>query len=302
MEAREICVRLKLSFAVILTFLFFGLQVLAQNNSVAIRGTPSMLHLCQELLQLYHRDLPTASVSVNVADSIQSLPAGKNSIWQTVQPLDKSQKEQLHDKFGSEARSIPIAIEGVVVIVSRANPISELTVSQLRAIYTGKTRNWKEVGGKDAAIRLYSTEALVGGSLFFTDLVLGGEEIDTTMQGFVTPKETERTVAQDPNGIGLIPLPDDSDVKYPRIRRTADAAAVDATIENIRLLKYPLSSRVYWAIPSQRPEVVTQLVRFTLSPRGQLVAEAAGYYPLSPADRTQALASAGESETRSGGK
>ena len=100
--------RLKPSLVVILTFLF-GLQVLAESNSVAIRGTPSMLHLCQELLQLYHRDLPTASVSVNVADSIDGLPAGKNSIWQTVQPLDKSQKDQLRQRFGSEARTVPIS-------------------------------------------------------------------------------------------------------------------------------------------------------------------------------------------------
>jgi len=179
-----------------------------------------------------------------------------------------------------------------VVIVNKNNPLVDLTLEQLRAIYTGKIGNWKAVGGRDAVIRLYSTEATVGGSLYFTDLVLHGEDIDTTMRGFVSPKETERAVAEDSNGIGLIPLPGDSDVKYPRIRRTADSPGVEASIENIRTLAYPLSSHVYWMVASQHSDAVTQLVSFSLSQRGQLAAEAAGYYPLNIAERAQAIAMA----------
>ena len=284
--------RFKLAFAAVIVVCLFILSLpgTAETNTVAIRGAASMLHLCQELLQLYHQEHPAASGAVNVADSIDLLPAGRNSIWQTVQALDKSRKEQLRQKFGSEARVIPIAIEGVVVIMNRSNPVAELTVNQLRSIFTGRLGNWKEVGGKDAPIHLYSTEALVGGSLFFSDFVLHGEDIDTTMRGFVAPKETEHAVADDRNGIGLIPLPAENDVAYPHIRKSADSPAVGATTENIRSLQYPLSTQVYWAIPIERSEAVSQLVRFTLSPRGQLVSEAAGYYPLSPAERTQLLA------------
>jgi len=68
---------------------------------------------------------------------------------------------------------------------------------------------------------------------------------------------------------------------------------VEPSIENIRTLKYPLSSKVYWVIPGQHSQAVSSLVRFTLSQRGQLVAEACGYYPLNPAERSIALVSAG---------
>jgi hypothetical protein len=54
-----------------------------------------MLHLCQELVGLYNSQLPGASIGVNVSESVQSLPAGGSSIWQTVHPLDIRQKQQL---------------------------------------------------------------------------------------------------------------------------------------------------------------------------------------------------------------
>ena len=280
--------RAKGLFAVILVLFIAKWQASAQSEAVIIRGTASMLHLCQELTNLYQTELPQAKFGVNVSDSIATLPEGGGSIWQTVRPLDKAQREQLGRRFGSAAQEIPIAIEGAVVIVNRNNPITDLSVAQLRGIYLGKLTNWKMVGGKDAPIVLYSTEATVGGSLYFTDLVLHGEDIDTTMRGFVSPKETVRAVELDPNGIGLIPLPGDKDVKYPRIRRSADSPGIDASIENIRTLRYPLSSQVYWVVAGQHPEIVTNFLRFSLSPKGQLAAEATGYYPLNPVERIEA--------------
>lgn len=249
-----------------------------------------MLHLCQELVGLFNSQLPGTSIGVNVSESVQSLPAGGNSIWQTVHPLDVRQKQQLKERFGSKAREMPIAIEGTVVILNKSNPINDLNMEQLRAIFSGKVTNWKEVGGQDGAIHLFSTESLVGGSLFFTELVLRGEEIDTTMRGYTSPKETEKAVAQDRNGIGLIPLPAESDVKYPRLHRMAAGPGIEASNENIRTVRYPLSAYVYWAFAKDRPEAVTELLRFTISAPGQLAVQAAGYYPINPEARTQAVA------------
>jgi len=281
------CLNIQRTCAILLLFVA-GLQAKASGESVVIRGAASMLHLCQELVELYEASFPGATVGLNVAESLQSLPSGGNSIWQTVHPLNARQKQQLTEHFGSEAREIPIAIEGVVVITNPSNPIDDLSVDQLRAIYSGKVSNWKEIGGRDAAIRLYSTEAMVGGSLFFTELVLHGEEIDTAMRGFANAKETEKAVAQDANGIGLIPLPAEHDVKYPRIRRMTGGPGIEASSENIRTVRYPLSAYVYWDFAKERPEAVTRLLSFTISAPGQLAVQAAGYYPLNPGDRTRA--------------
>jgi phosphate transport system substrate-binding protein len=275
------------TFAILLLFAA-ALQANATGEPVVIRGSASMLHLCQELVELYQSNVPGANVGLNVAESVQSLPSGENLIWQSVHPLNIRQKQQLTEHFGSEAREIPIAIEGTVVITNPANPVDDLNLDQLRAIYSGKVTNWKEVGGHDAAIRLYSTEAMVGGSLFFTELVLHGEDIDTSMRGYVNAKETEKAVADDVNGIGLIPLPAAHDVKYPRIRRMPGGPGIEASSENIRTVRYPLSAYVYWDFARDRPESVTRFLSFTISAPGQLAVQAAGYYPLNPGDRSRA--------------
>lgn len=270
------------------TFLANPLQATPKQEPIVIRGAASMLHLCQELVGLFSSQIPGAAIGVNVSESVQSLPAGGSGIWQTVHPLDLRQKLQLKDRFGSEAREIPIAIEGTVVITNKSNPIDDLTIEQLRAIFSGKVNNWKDVGGRDEGILLYSTESLAGGSLFFTELVLRGEDIDTSMRGFTNAKETEKAVAEDRAGIGLIPLPAGNDVKYLRVRRFAGGPGIEASTENIRTVKYPLSAYVYWDFAKERPDAVTQFLRFTISSPGQLAVQAAGYYSLNPGDRTRA--------------
>src|SRR5258708_9545052 len=249
-----------------------------------------MLNHSNAWVKLPRPPFPGAWIGVRVGGWVQPRPAGGSAIWPTVPPLDVRHKQQRKERFGSEAREMPIDIEGTVVIINKSNSLNDLSLDQLRAIFSGKVTNWKEVGGQDSAICLYSTESLVGGSLFFTELVLRGEEIDTAMRGYTNAKETEKAVAQDRNGIGLIPLPAENDVKYPRLHRMAGGPGIEASNENIRTVRYPLSGYVYWAFAKTHPEAVTPLLGFTISAPGQLAVQAAGDYPINPEARTQAAA------------
>lgn len=59
-------------------------------------------------------------------------------------------------------------------------------------------------------------------------------------------------------------MPPEKDVKYPRIRRFDEGVGVEASIENIRTLKYPMSSEVYWVIAGEHTAAISDLVRFSL--------------------------------------
>jgi hypothetical protein len=78
---------------------------------------------------------------------------------------------------GAELVITPIAKEGLVFILNKANPVSSLTQQQLRDIYSGKTTNWKEVGGKDEAIIPY-TRNWDSGSHTAMETFMAGESID----------------------------------------------------------------------------------------------------------------------------
>lgn len=271
---------------VAIALLFSGLSfAVGQSNLVQVRGAASMVFVGQKLSAFYASEAPGLPIEINVASSTQTLPAGTGSIWQHVGPISGAEKKSLHDKFGSTAQEIPIGIEGVLVIVNKANPVKDLTLEQLRDIYTGKITNWKEAGGPDQRIQLYSTESPVGGSMFFQDFVLHGEDIDTTMRGYANAKETAIAVAADPGGIGLTPVAGDASVKYPRIRRTAASPGVDGTSETVRSLTYPLTSYLLWSFAKDYSPAVEHLVEFALSARGQMAIEASGCYPLNPNER-----------------
>ncbi len=75
-------------------------------------------------------------------------------------------------KLGVELREFVIGYDGIAVIVHPDNPISELTIAQLSDLFTGKLRNWSEVGGPDLPVRLISRPSYSGTFSFFRDKVL----------------------------------------------------------------------------------------------------------------------------------
>src|SRR5262249_31575741 len=141
-----------------------------------------------------------------------------------------------------------------LVIVNPANKVSELSLASLKQVLTGKITNWKEVGGVDMPIQIYSTESAVGGSLFVHDILLDDDEFDTTMRGFTNAKQTIAAVAADPKGIGFGPITEATGVKLVKISRGKTVLPIEPTMENVRSAKYPLSRYMYWRIgKSPRP-------------------------------------------------
>jgi phosphate transport system substrate-binding protein len=90
----------------------------------------------------------------------------------------------------------------ILFVVHPSNPVGALTWEQLRDIHTGKISNWKQVGGKDAQINVYS-DALTGGTrAMVKKVVLGGAEYGDNVKSLTAVKRVAELVAQDPNGVG----------------------------------------------------------------------------------------------------
>ena len=70
----------------------------------------------------------------------------------------------------------PIALDAFVFVLNKANPVKSLTVSQIQKIYTGEITNWKQVGGKDATIKVYTRPRNSGSEEVFRELVMNGLE------------------------------------------------------------------------------------------------------------------------------
>lgn len=90
----------------------------------------------------------------------------------------------------------------IVFVVNADNPVDALTWGQIKAIHTGKIKNWKEVGGKDAPIKVYTDTPTGGTRAMIKQIVLSGEEYADTVAPQTAVKVVGEKVAADPNGIG----------------------------------------------------------------------------------------------------
>jgi phosphate transport system substrate-binding protein len=270
----------------------FVFPLFAQQD-VVVRGADSMLLLAQRWSERLSEIFPRARLQVNgggTAQGIAQLTAGRAEVAQLPRRLSLKERAGIESRTGHPVLEFPVAIESVTVAVNASNPVSELTVAQLREIYTGHIDNWSKVGGRNQPIQLYSTEAAAGGSLFFREIVLGNEEFDYAMRGFSSDRQMMETLAHDANGIGFGPLANTSNTKLLRIRRSPGSAAVQPNATNIRTDAYPLSRYLYWTLRQPMDGNVKQIASWVLSSEGQLYVEGVGYYPLTPQDRGKGIA------------
>ena len=93
-------------------------------------------------------------------------------------------------------------MDGLSVYVNNDNPVKELSLEQLEGIFTGKTKNWKEVGGKDAPITVYSRENSSGTYEFFKEHVLKGKDFAATRADDAGHGGLLQSVSKDKGGIG----------------------------------------------------------------------------------------------------
>jgi phosphate transport system substrate-binding protein len=92
----------------------------------------------------------------------------------------------------------------VLFVVHPSNPVGALTWEQLAAIHTGKVTNWKDLGGKDAAIVVYSDAVTGGTRALVKKIVMKDVDYAPSVRSLTSVARVAELVAQDPNGVGAV--------------------------------------------------------------------------------------------------
>jgi phosphate transport system substrate-binding protein len=100
----------------------------------------------------------------------------------------------------------PIAKYAICVVTNKANTLSNLTPSQVTAIFTGKTKAWSAVPGAAAtgAIDVYTRTSVAGVLTSFKSLLLEGKSVESSATEESTEGLMRQSVESDPNGIGFL--------------------------------------------------------------------------------------------------
>ena len=256
---------------------------LAQKGSVAITGSDTMVLLGQRWAEVYMKKNPGVSIQVSGGGSgvgIAALLNGTVDIAESSRRIKDSEKEQLKKNRGLDAVELAVALDGVAVYVNTSNPVKELTLAQLKGIYTGAIKNWKEVGGRDGRILLYGRENSSGTYAYFQEHVLQNGDYHPTTQALPGTAAVINAVAKDVRGIGYGGVAYLKGVRAMRVKENANTPGVEPTLENVQKNTYPISRFLYWYTAGTPSGQIKQIADWVLSDEGQSVIEDVGYYPL----------------------
>jgi phosphate transport system substrate-binding protein len=95
-----------------------------------------------------------------------------------------------------------VANDSIVFVVHPSNPVTTLSWEQLRDIHTGRIKNWRDVGGKDQPITVFSDTPTGGTRAMVKATVLGGQDYGPTVVALTAVRKVADMVAADPTGIG----------------------------------------------------------------------------------------------------
>ncbi|HYL06835.1 MAG TPA: phosphate ABC transporter substrate-binding/OmpA family protein [Thermoanaerobaculia bacterium] len=196
-------------------------------------------------------------------------------------------------KLGVELREFVIGYDGIAVIVHPGNPVAELTIAQLSDLFTGKVRNWREVGGADLPVHLISRPSYSGTFSFFRDKVLrrgndkGPEDYAAGAEFIEENGAILDQVAREPGAISYVGI----GWVTPAVKTVGVAAkpgqpAVKASVATVRTGTYPVYRPLLMYSRGEPHGPARELLAFILSSEGQKIVAKNDFVP---SDSPQAL-------------
>lgn len=264
-----------------LLVLFAANQVFAQN--IKIKGSDTVLPLTQAEAEEYMKLNKAASIMVTGGGSgvgLAALQNGTTDIAQSSRSLKMDEKLKLKDA-GKTFKEVIIAYDALAVIVNPSNKVSQLTREQLESIYTGKITNWKDVGGADMKIVVYSRETSSGTYEFFKEHVLDKKNFAGSALLMPATGAIVQSVSQTKGAIGYVGLAYiEKSVKPIKVSYDHGKTFVAPSVTSAKNKTYPISRPLFYYYLTSIEKTVSPFVKFVLSASGQKLVLNAGYIPL----------------------
>jgi len=167
------------------------------------------------------------------------------------------------------------AVDGVGAVVNPENKVNVLSSEQLQAIFSGKITNWKDLGGSDKGINLYTRDEASGTRKVFWKKALSKGEISAKANVVVSNGAMKTAVASDPFAIGY--------VSVGHIDNSVSALTLDGvkpTLETVRNGEYKVARGLYSLTKGDATGLAKLFLDFVMSPSGQQIVADKGFIPV----------------------
>ena len=255
----------------------------AQAGSLTIKGSDTMVLLGQRWAEQYMAKNPATSLQVTGGGSgtgISALINGTTDICQASRAMSAGEKANLRDRYNTPGVEIPVARDGLSVYVNAANSMKEINMDQLKLIFTGKITNWKELGGADAKIIVYSRENSSGTYVFFKEHVLKNADYTSRAQSMPGTAAVVNAVSKEKNAIGYGGAAYAKGIRVLPVKKDDSSAAVSPDLAHVQDGSYPLSRPLFFYTRNNPAGDIKSFIDWVLSKDGQDIVTKVGYFPI----------------------
>lgn len=253
------------------------------NKLVQLKGSDTILSLSQSVAEEFMKVNKKSKISVTGGGSGTGIAAKLNkTIDIALASREMKDAEWAKAKSaGLNLQEITVAYDGITIITNKSNPVKNLTTAQLRDIFMGNIKNWKDLGGADEKIIVLSRDSSSGTHVYFKEHVLrkgnekGPEEYSSSALFLPSNEALKQQVENSKGAIAYIGMGYmDNSVKEVTVN------GVEATLVNVKAKKYPISRAVYWYADKTVSGTAKDLISFMLSPKGQEIVKKEGFVPV----------------------
>jgi phosphate transport system substrate-binding protein len=256
---------------------------------IQVKGSDTMVNLVQILAEEFMAKNPGTPIAVLGGGSGTGITGLIN---QTCDIANHSREwrpkeiDQAWDK-GVTPKPFVVAVDGLSIVVNEKNPIEQLTVAQVGALYRGEVKNWQALGGGKQAVSLYGRQSNSGTYVFMQEFVLGNKNYSTDMKEMNGNAQILEGILQDEGAVGYVGvgyLYDENHqirkgIKVLKISKEpngqgylpTDKAAVDSGA-------YPISRPLYMATNGKPKGGVAAFLQWIVGPEGQAIVEREGFF------------------------
>ncbi len=245
-----------------------------------IKGSDTVLPLSQKEAESYMKTNPSATVTVTGGGSgvgLSALLEGTTDIAQASRKIKFDEKQKLQEG-GKTAKEVVVAYDALAVVLHPSNKVTNLTREQLEGIFTGKIKNWKEVGGDDIKIVPYSRETSSGTYEFFKESVLKNKNYMNGIMSMPATGSIIQSVSQTKGAIGYVGLAYlNKDVKAVHVSYDKGATFTEPSVANAKNKTYPIVRPLFYYYEAKSEKAVKPFIDYILSPAGQKIVAEIGF-------------------------
>jgi len=250
----------------------------AWAGTLVIKGSTTVLPIVQKVAEKYMRENPDVRISISGGGSGNGIKAliDKSTDIAMSSRFIKDKEVKLAIEKGSYPVPFAVAYDCIVPVVHPGNPMTNITLEQLKAVYKGKIKNWKEFGGPKKKIVVISRDTSSGTYEVWEKKVMKKERVFPGALLQASNGSVVQTVAKNKNAIGYIGLGYlDKSVKALKVNN------IKASAETTLSGRYPISRVLFMFTPGWPHGEALDFINYMINPKKvQALVREVGYVPL----------------------